>query len=349
MIQKIMSPKLLLGSLAAASIAFILGMLSTPRCQFASVSFSLAFNPSEETSDDAFRMESPTNFIKVYLGLWRHQSFGIKNGAFYVDDACTEYNSQTTVDKNWMVARAFGVLALVVGGLHIVIMLWLSFGSKKSFSRKSIYIKASPWVHLLCCLFQSLTLVIQSKFCNQSLKQGVENLLKLATVEWSDKCELESGSNMAIVSMVFWFLAFVLALLASCFKSRSLSAALSSNTDRDVHPNQSLVAAASKDDGRDEEAISSVVENPSLFVPGATDSVAASKPASIVTPRESSTPKQSSPKTSPSKQKNKSLVSSNNADNGSRVSSIVTRNVSVSSSKVASSKGSPGRRRAKYR
>ncbi|KAK1746689.1 hypothetical protein QTG54_002033 [Skeletonema marinoi] len=341
-----MPSKLLLGSLAAASSAFILGMLSTSSCQFASVSFSLAFTQSEPV-DDVFRMDtSPTNVIPIFLGLWRHQSFGIKNGSFFVADTCEEYSSQNIVDGNWVVARAFGILALVIGGVHALIISWLSFGSKKSFLRTFTCMKISPWIHLLCCLFQALTLIIlRNEFCNQSLKQGIESLLERATIEWGDRCELELGSKMAIASVAFWFSAFILALVhvtglpnrcPSLVKNSSANAS-ANNSDRENEQN-----AVSIDEELDEEVATEVENPPTLVVPNATDSVA-SKPATG-TSRETSTPAgaKSSPKTSPSKQN-----TSHNADNESRVSSVATRNVSILSSRVTSS--TAGRRRAKYR
>eukprot|EP00984_Skeletonema_dohrnii_P012273 scaffold4963_cov115-Skeletonema_dohrnii-CCMP3373.AAC.3 len=353
-----MPSKLLLGSLAAASSAFILGMLSTSSCQFASVSFSLTFTPSEAV-DDVFRMDtSPTNVIPMFLGLWRHQSFGIKNGSFFVTDTCEEYSSQI-IDGNWMVARAFGILALVIGGVHALIISWLSFGSKKPFLRTSTCMKISPWIHLLCCLFQALTLIIlQNEFCNQSLKQGIESLLERATIEWGDRCELELGSKMTMASVAFWFFAFILALMHMTGPPRcpslksSFANASANNSDREneqnrrnerhrnAQPDQHSVAAVSKDEELDEEVATKVENPPTLVVPSATDSVA-SKPATGSS-RETSTPAgaKSSPKTSPSKQ-------SRNTDNESRVSSVATRNVSISSSRVTSS--TAGRRRAKYR
>ena len=86
-------------------------------------------------------------------------------------------------------------------------------GRKKPCSSTSLCAKISPWIHLLCCLLQALTLVVlRSEFCNQSLKQSVESLLERATIEW-DACKLESGSLMAMASVVCWLLAFALALV----------------------------------------------------------------------------------------------------------------------------------------
>jgi len=281
-----------LGSLATASAALILGILSTSWCQFASVSFSVTFSPPE-TVDDVFRMDkSPTHFVTLYLGLWRHQSFGIKNGAFHADNSCEEYGSQKqmTVDDKWMAARTFGILALLIGGMHILIISWLSFRDEKILSRTPLHMKASPWIHLLCCLLQGLTLVMLKKeFCNQSLKQGVETLLESAQiVEWSNKCELGSGLKMAIVSMVFWFMAFVLALLGNCLASkRSATANANANNDRQNEQNphnkyqknvlqhQCSVAGASKDDDEPDEEPAAAVE---------------SNPSTTVTPRETSSP-----------------------------------------------------------
>ena len=346
-----MTPKLLLGSLAAASSAFILGMLSTSSCQYASISFSLTFTPSEAI-DDALRMDTPpSNFVTIFLGLWRHQSFGIGSGAFFVADTCEEYSSQITADGYWMVAQAFGILALVIGGVHALIISWLSFGINKPFSSKFMCMKISPWIYLICCLFQAMTLVVlRGEFCNQSVKQGVESLLRSATIEWSDKCKLGSGSKMTIASMVFWFIAFVLTLVHVTGR-RSLSANAIANCVRENEQNQNecprntqqqySAEDASKDDESDEEAVAPEAEYPPSVLPEATDSV--SSKAAISTSRETSTPAaQPDPKISPSKQK-----TTNYGDNESRVSFIETRNASIASSRVTSA--TAGRRRAKYR
>ncbi len=219
-----MPSKLLLGSLVAALSAFILGLLSTSSCQFVSISFSLTFTPSEAVDDESLS----SNLVTIFLGLWRHQSFGFTSGSFLVANTCEEYSSQITVDRNWMVARALGILALVISGVHALIISWLSLGRKKQCSSTSLCAKISPWIHLLCCLLQALTLIVlRSEFCNQSLKQSVESLLARATIEW-DKCKLESGSKMTIASAVCWFLAFVLALV-HVIGRRSLSATAIAN------------------------------------------------------------------------------------------------------------------------
>ena len=128
-----------------------------------------------------------------------------------------------------MVARAVGILALVISGVHALVVSWLSLGRKKPCSSTSLCAKISPWIHLLCCSLQALTLIVlRSEFCsNQSLKQSVESLLERATIEW-DACKLESGSKMTIASAVCWFLAFALALV-HVIGRRSLSATAIAN------------------------------------------------------------------------------------------------------------------------
>lgn len=319
--------KLLLGSLAAASSAFILGMLSTSSCQFVSISFSLTFTPSEAVNDKS----SPSNFVTIFLGLWRHQSFGITNGSFLVANTCEEYSSQITVDGNWMVARALSILALVFGGMHTLTMSWLSFGRKKSCSSTSMCTKISPWIHLLCCIFQALTLIVlRSEFCNQSLKQSVESLLERATIEWGTY-KLESGSKMTMASVVCWFLAFGLALVNVIGSYCNCNIGEKDECLTNAQPNQNSIATVSKDDGLDEEATAAEAEISPTVVPKTTTNSVASK-AATVSPREKSTTAvPSSPKNSPSKQK-----TSKNADNEIRLSSRVTS-------------ATAGRRRAKYR
>lgn len=265
-------------------------------------------------------------------------------------DTCEEYSSQITAHGNWMMAQAFGILALVVGGVHSLIISWLSFGVKKPYSSKNIYMKISPWIYLLCCLFQAMALVVlRSEFCNQSVKQNVESLLRSATIEWDDNCKMESGSKMTIASAVFWLIAFVLALVHVTGRW-SLCADAIANCVRENEQNQNecqrntqeqySVADASKDDESDEE-VAAEAEYPPTVLPETTDSV--SSKAAIVSLREISTPPaQSAQKTTPPKQTTKK-----NRDNQSRVSSIQTRNLSISSSRVTSATG--GRRRAKYR
>ena len=262
-------------------------------------------------------------------------------------NTCEEYSSQITVDRNWMVARTVGILALVISGVHALIVSWLSLGRKKSCSSTSLCAKISPWIYLLCCLLQALTLIVlRSEFCNQSLKQSVESLLERATIEWGE-CKLESGSHMAMASAVCWFLAFALAIVHTIGR-RSLSAtaiAVGENDECNTNeqPNQNtILTVRSKGVELDEETIAVEAEVSPPAAPKTTDSV--SSKAAIVSPTEMSTPAaQSSPKTknSPSEQK-----TSNNADNENKVPSIEARNVSISSSRATST---TGRRRAKYR
>jgi len=93
---------------------------------------------------------------------------------------------------------------------------------------------------------------------------------------------------MAIVSMVFWFMAFVLALLGNCLAAkRSATANANANNDRQNEQNphnkyqknvlqhQCSVAGASKDDDEPDEEPAAAVE---------------SNPSTTVTPRETSSP-----------------------------------------------------------
>jgi hypothetical protein len=225
---------LLLGSsIGAASLAFILGLFSTSKCQFVSTSFSLRFDGAGAFDDNnplADTTTSSSNLVQLSLGLFRYQKFGVDNGMFHVDNTCTSYaTTAITVDTNWMAARTFGILTLIIGGIHLLLLLLVGVcihSSDSGSERKMSIMKIiSPWVYLLCCLFQGLTLLIlNSQLCNNSnnnnnsIRQSVENLLTRATIQWSDNgCSMESGSKMATSSVVFWLLACILSFLANHF------------------------------------------------------------------------------------------------------------------------------------
>jgi hypothetical protein len=222
---------LLLGSsIGAASLAFILGLFSTSKCQFVSTSFSLRFDGAGAFDDNNPLADTTTNLVQLSLGLFRLQQFGVDNGMFHVDNTCTSYaTTAIAVDTNWMAARTFGILTLIIGGIHLLLVLLVGVCIR---SRSSSYEKrmrimkiTSPWVYLLCCLFQGLTLLIlNSQLCNNNnsntntIRQAVERLLTRATIQWSENgCTMESGSKMATSSVVFWLLACILSFLANHF------------------------------------------------------------------------------------------------------------------------------------
>jgi hypothetical protein len=113
---------LLLGSsIGAASLAFILGLFSTSKCQFVSTSFSLRFDGDGVFDNNNPLADTTTNLVQLSLGLFRHQQFGVDNGMFHVDNTCTSYaTTAITIDTNWMAARTFGILTLIIGGIHLL-------------------------------------------------------------------------------------------------------------------------------------------------------------------------------------------------------------------------------------
>lgn len=53
-------------------------------------------------------------------------------------NTCEEYSSQITVDRNWMVARALGILALVISGVHAFNIMAITW--KKETMLKHIFV-----------------------------------------------------------------------------------------------------------------------------------------------------------------------------------------------------------------
>lgn len=261
---------LLLGSsIGAASLAFILGLFSTSKCQFVSTSFSLRFDGAGAFDDNnplADTTTSSSNLAQLSLGLFRYQKFGVDNGMFHVDNTCTSYaTTAIAVDTNWMAARTFGILALIIGGIHLLLLLLVGVCIR---SRSSSYEKMkkimkiiSPWVYLLCCLFQGLTLLIlNSQLCNNNnnntytIRQAVENLLTRATIQWSDNgCSMESGSKMATSSVVFWLLACILSFLSNHFMNRMTTTVSDDLPDATAAKNKVRNDCISEDERNDDD------------------------------------------------------------------------------------------------
>lgn len=109
---------------------------------------------------------------------------------------CFQYPDDFPIDSFTRSARAFGVLAAIIGGICMII-LWFS---------ACIAMEVWQWrvvsgFILLSCFFEGLTfLMFNSNLCNT---------LCYEMVDIQSKCSLAWGARTAIAALVFWFVAGV--------------------------------------------------------------------------------------------------------------------------------------------
>lgn len=119
-------------------------------------------------------------------------------------ETCNKYPEGTYVDPRWKAARAFTVMALIIGG---VVTFWALL-AQCIYPNKAMY-RLGGMIMMVCCLFQGLTLLfLDSEAChNNSLTQVLENELSVATLSFSDTCVMAMGAKCAIAGTVMWFFA----------------------------------------------------------------------------------------------------------------------------------------------
>ena len=128
MVKKIIPPISITNNIIALSIAstaFIIGCLSLPYCNFVSLSTTLTVYDGT-----SWQIVLSTT---LGLGLWSYQSSKEENGGLLIQDTCVKYDTEL-VDVNgaWSASRAFGILALIIGGLNVMFGYWLVYRRRSS-------------------------------------------------------------------------------------------------------------------------------------------------------------------------------------------------------------------------
>lgn len=150
----------------------------------------------------------------VYIGIW------LRTKLYYVEDeqdgtwdvlkGCGSYSGDVNFDSLWNSAKAFSIMASVIGSITIIFVMFVS----------CLPITESRWkvlgaLLLLTCLFQGLTLLFLSS--DAACGSGDRTLYTdLGTLEFADGCGLASGANMCIAATVLWFLAGALVCVIPC-------------------------------------------------------------------------------------------------------------------------------------
>lgn len=129
------------------------------------------------------------------IGVWNYQTVnvGTINGDIFVLKTCSAYSDSIDVDSYWKAARAFSIMAPVLGFLLVASVFCLRGGmGRKAAGMKLI---------VLVTTMQGLTLLmLKSESCESVPLPLVESL-------YTGSCQLASGAYVSIAATVCWFLA----------------------------------------------------------------------------------------------------------------------------------------------
>uniref|UniRef100_A0A7S4ILA9 Uncharacterized protein n=1 Tax=Odontella aurita TaxID=265563 RepID=A0A7S4ILA9_9STRA len=171
--------------------ALFLSLLGNLVCQF--VSFGLTLERSGRTSD-------------IFFGIWYYKGLANVTTGNYVEtiEVCKMYPSSTSFDSKWKSAKAFSIIAPVIGG---VFWCWICFALCFEMSN-SLWRKIGA-LFVLNTVFQGLTLLyLTSEGClNNEFTGYIEELYPNITAD--DSCSMAWGAKTAIAATCCWFVAGV--------------------------------------------------------------------------------------------------------------------------------------------
>ena len=214
-------------ALSIASTSFIIGCLSLPYCNFVSLSTILTVYDGNSRQI----ILSTT----LGLGLWSYQSSKEENGGLLIQDTCVKYDIDL-VDVNgaWSASRAFGIIALIIGGLNVMFGYWLVYRRRSStLSNEHSHEVAEDTeeedlsttaplcggertqshiigaLYIVTSIYQGFTLFfLLSSICTGESELNLSEIVNPAEVIYGE-CTMSVGANMALASTILWFLAGV--------------------------------------------------------------------------------------------------------------------------------------------
>mmetsp|Transcript_28271 Transcript_28271/g.60246 ORF Transcript_28271/g.60246 Transcript_28271/m.60246 type:complete len:286 (+) Transcript_28271:85-942(+) len=201
-----------------ASAAFLLGCLSVPWCDFATLTSTVV--------DSAGSLLAET---RLGFGLWRYQTYALRDGGLYIESSCSGYDSSLVeIDSAWKAARAFGILALVIGGVNVLHSYWQACRSNENKLSGATQAQISGAIFIVASFYQGLTLFfLRSYVCTSGgenkFQEQLGVFLQPAEIIYDETCTLSTGANMGIASTICWFAAGMFSCIANTQKERDAS------------------------------------------------------------------------------------------------------------------------------
>ena len=131
----------------------------------------------------------------------------LKFGFWYADTAgsCVLYPISFEVDSTLKAARAFNIIAVVLGGAFLVLEI-LQGGCRGDIKKRQISFRTSALGYLVAGLASGLSLMIlNSDACQQNAL--VEEWSRSAAVDLPEECKISQGGMITIAACVLWIVA----------------------------------------------------------------------------------------------------------------------------------------------
>ncbi len=133
-----------------------------------------------------------------------------------ITNHCIDYDtSLVKQDAAWKAAKAFGILALIIGGLYLIYFHWQVYRHDPNDSLGNTQKRISGAVFIVACFYQGFTLFfLRSSICGSTDDYELQGQLGVPlrpTIEvvFGDSCKLSEGAWMCIAATSCWFAASV--------------------------------------------------------------------------------------------------------------------------------------------
>mmetsp|Transcript_2317 Transcript_2317/g.3542 ORF Transcript_2317/g.3542 Transcript_2317/m.3542 type:complete len:246 (+) Transcript_2317:158-895(+) len=189
-------------------VALLFSLFSNFWCHYASTTATLTSKALGNSTS-----------IPLYHGIWNYQYTGLVYGnnngeSFaYTYRACKAYGDTLQQNSAWNAARAFSIVATVMGLIGLL-------SACAAFAKPKLWCCVSTMFGL-ACLAQGLTFFyFRSNVCHgyDSPPQSANDISGNGSVDVSfgEKCQLASAAKLGIASTVFFFVAALTACVAAC-------------------------------------------------------------------------------------------------------------------------------------
>lgn len=171
---------------------------------------------STDTTNNIETGES--EYVSLHFGLWYYQSWSNSTNSTTIQgENCSLYPTTIDLDDTLKTARAFNMIAIIIGGSLVLLDIFngcLSTKRNRSFKTGAIG-------YLLCCISSGLSLLIlSSNVCkNNILIKGLNELLPVA--QFAETCSIAKGAKSTIAATVLWFVAAVGAMVLHPLHTKS--------------------------------------------------------------------------------------------------------------------------------
>jgi hypothetical protein len=190
------------------TFAFIFSFLYAFWCE------SIKFEPAEGSEAETLRF-GPWYKLETVV-----ETVDVSGGPrYFVRDTCQNYPSHTDIDSKWKAARAFTVMAPLIGGL-LTAVLWFNNCLYRLSDGAWKYLAVAGFM-VIVTLFQGLTfLFLNSSACEQMplIDEGAaadENQVQVneyLAENYADECEWDTGSTLNAVAVALYFVTGVVML-----------------------------------------------------------------------------------------------------------------------------------------